>query len=262
MLGDLSISKVELDKLAITIALKVRSKSLTHRSITVSNNKLVHKVAQVQSSVRSDAGLFSGILTLKRRQLKHRGIISINASDRDWLLLKEVCGLATEFVNEFGLDKKRGYDRYIQLALAKMKNYSLNKFKSMHPSICKEYEAIQEIELDDKPQKTAEMEEIFLAMVAERTGWSKTYKEDSPEKYAYFVKARKEAESFNVSLKVYIASQFSWFDSVLHTVPDPVQLVGVKAIERLQKYCYEQNIKMGKAANKKSIDWGKIKNHG
>lgn len=224
----------------------------------MSNDKLMKKVAQVKSSNRTDATMFSSMLSMKRKQMKHRGIIPINPGDREWGMIKEICALATEFCNEFNLDLKKGYDRYITLAIQKMKNYSLNKFKYLHPSIVKEFESILEIELDDRPEKTQEIENIYLATIANRTGFSKSYKQDNPDKYVFFIRARKEAEKFNVSYKAYIASQFSWFE-MMNSTPDPAQLVGTKSLERLQKYCYEHNIKMGQAAKPKVINWQKIK---
>ena len=54
---------------------------------------------------------------------------------------------------------------------------------------------------------------------------------------------------------IYIKAQFAsfeWRDGV----PDPIQMVGDKALERLNKYLYQNNIQVKK--NGKKVNWDKI----
>lgn len=235
-----------------------RGKSYTAnaRGVYASNNKIEKKVEKLKLAARSDTAIFANILLLTRRQLKHRGIFLIKPGDKDWLDLKTACVLATEFCNEFQMSAKMGYKKYLDIALPMMKNFSLFKFKSMHPSICNKYEATQIIEQDKTPQQTKDCHDIYLANISERIGYSQGY-ESIPEKYRYFIEAKQEAKKFGVSNKVYITAQFAGFEWA-NTVPDPAQLVGTKALDRLQKYAYENNIKLG-SKEKPKVNFKKIK---
>lgn len=234
---------------------KGKSYSASSRSVRVTNDKLEKKVIKMKLAGRSDTAVFAYTLLLVRQQMKHRGLRLIRVGDQDWLNIKEICKLATDFCNEFSLEIKEGYRQYLTLGMRKMKNFSIYKFKSLHASICNEYEAIQEIERDPTPQKTGECHDIYLANIAEKTGITQGYK-DFPEKYQYFIKAKEEARKYGVSIRHYIAAQFFGFEWN-NSIPDPTQLVGAKSVDRLQKYAYAHNIKLGN--NRTLIDYKHIK---
>jgi hypothetical protein len=100
----------------------------------------------------------------------------------------------------------------------------------------------------------------YLKKVNQKIGWANNIKDD-PTKYVYFVKIRKEADSLRIDYKIYIDAQFDGLEWA-NAIPDPTQMVGVKAIDRLMKYCYKNDIKQN-AASEKKIDFSKIKNkHG
>ena len=64
----------------------------------------------------------------------------------------------------------------------------------------------------------------------------------------YFIKVREEAKKIGISPDIYVKAQFhgfEWRDGI----PDPVQLVGTKAIDRLNKYLFEKNIKVSQATD-------------
>lgn len=227
-----------------------RSKSLavTSRIILVSNNKLEKKAEKLKLANRSNTSKFAQLLLHIRRQNKHRGIQLSRPGDKDWLDIKEVCNIATEFSNEMGIKLEEGYKEFITIGLTMMKHYSIYKFKSITNAIYSRYEATQEIGQDKTPDKTLEAHNTYLALISERTGFSQGYR-DVPEKYQYFKKAKEEAIRMGVTIKTYIKSQFSAFE-FKQSIPDPAQLVGHKAIERLQRYCFEHGIEMG---NKKVV---------
>ncbi len=235
--------------------LSARSHSIASRSISVSNDKLAKKTEKLKLVSRSNTGIFMQILMLTRRRLKHRGIKLIGPNDREWIEFKDTCKLATDFCNEFQIEIKLGYKEYLEMGLKKMKNFSIHKFKSMHSAICNEYEAKQIIGRDKTPSKTEECHDIYLGMISQQIGYAQGYKE-LPEKYKYFVEAKKEAHKLGVSCKVYIAAQFEGFEWA-NTAPDPAQLVGIKAIERLQKYAFAHSITLGQ--KRETINWKKIK---
>lgn len=229
--------------LAKDIIIKSKSFAASSRSIFVSNDKIEKKVIKLKLAGRSDTAIFAQILLLVRRQAKHKGIQLIRVGDKDWLNLKESCKLATEFCNEFGLPIKEGYKEYIKIGLGKMKNFSVFKFKTIHPSIFNEYEAKQVIERDKTPAKTLDCHSIYLANINSKIGYAQSYI-SNPEKYQYFVLAKEEAQKLRVSNEVYITAQFAGLEWA-NVIPDPAQLVGPNSMDRLQKYCFTHNIKIG-----------------
>src|SRR5690606_22567454 len=160
-------------------------------SVSISNDKLLKQAKKITASYQTEASLFSATLVRVRRTLKHRGINQVNQGDPEWLQIKEVAGLATEFCNEYGLTLKEGYEIYCNIAMGMMKNYSLNKFKSLHSAIFKKYDAEQLIKGDKSPESTLKGHDIYCSIIAEKIGYAQGYKE-LPEKYMYFVLARKE----------------------------------------------------------------------
>jgi DNA repair exonuclease SbcCD nuclease subunit len=139
-----------------------------------------------------------------------------------------------------------------------MKNYSIHKIKPMHESIVKEYEALEVIRTDKNPEQTAAAHEIYRKMVAERVGFSQSY-EKLPEKYACFVEVATRCAELKISLTYYMKAQFEAMDW-RSGMPDPYQLIGLKADERVYKYCYENGIKLKAATPEKKIDFKALKN--
>lgn len=244
--------------LAKAIVEAAKTKSLSSRSLYSSNAKMQQKSDKIKLIGRSETGIFAQLLLLIRRKNHHRGLRLIQPVDSEWVNLKETCKLATEFSNEFGLNIKVGYTEYLTIGISKMKNFSLFKFKSMHTTICNYYDCTQEIQRDRTPGKTTILYELYLRKVNERLGWEHNDYKENPEKYVCFVRAKIACEKFKIRLEDYIKAQFAameWGDKQI--VPDPHQIYGDKAIERVRKYCYENNITM---KQEKKLNFSKIKN--
>lgn len=242
------------------IVKKARGRSLSSRLIVVTNDKLLKKTEKVKLARRDHTSIFAQQLLLVRRKLKHRGIELIKPGERYWLELKEVCELATQFCNEFGLDLKIGYREYCEVGLKLMKSFSLSRFKQLHPKIYERYECLNEIQGDKFPDTTDAIYKYYLKKVGDRIGWTANLRED-PTKYVYFVKIRKESQDLGILATTYVDAQFAGLEWA-NAIPDPTQMVGVKALDRLMKYCYENDITTKPKKNKR-IDFSKIKNkHG
>jgi hypothetical protein len=192
-----------------------------------------------------------------RRKYKHRGITLIQPGSRDWLEIKEICKLATEFSNEFEFSLKEGYKEYIEIGIKLMKSYSLSRFKYLHSNIYQRYELVDEIARDKYPDKTDALYKHYMKRVNQKIGWTATNIKDDCTKYVYFVRVRKEAEDIGIAWGVYIDAQFEGLEWA-NAIPDPSQMVGVKALERVMKFCYENNITL-KPTGQKKIDFSKIK---
>jgi len=219
----------------------------------------MHKKAEkIRTSGRSEAGVFAQLLLLTRRKAHHRGIKLIEPFSKEWPQLKEVCKLATEFCNEFGISIKEGYKAYLEIAVKMMKNFTLNKFQSLHQAICTHYESTEEIKSDRNPEKTKELYIFYIKMINEKVGWDYNDYESNPEKYVCFVRASANAIKIGVSHKTYIKAQFAGLEfGEKQNIPDPLQLYGDKAIQRVRKYCFNNDISIQQA---KGLDFKKIKN--
>lgn len=227
--------------LANEIFKRAKVYSIHTRTVTLSNDKIEKKLNKLLKSPRANADLFAHLLYVTRKhKLKHRGISQIKPGGRNWEIIKEITGQALEFCEEYNLDYRKGFIIYIEIGISKMKKFFLNKFLGMYEEICERYEALEEINHDDDSEMTGVMYKHYNGYIMSNTGIFTDLKA-MPEKYVYFVRARKQAKEFNLSPKVYIDAQFEELDFTKNA-PHPSQLVGIKATERIMRYCYKHKI--------------------
>lgn len=254
---ELSLSNKQVKLLADAILVHGKHLSCSHRAIQT-NKKIEAKVDKMLMSSRDSAGQFSLMLSrLRKSILKHRGIKHIRPSDKDWLVVKELAGLAGEFCKEFGLSIKQGFKEYITIALNKMETgYGLNKMPRLNQYIYDYYRAQKIITSDLHPSLTRELFEAYRVKILEAVGFCTDYSKD-PQQYLYFVKAKEELRKLpGITPKIYVEAQFGGL-SWANAIPTPSQLIGVNAITRLQKYLSENQIKVNSSARK--INWAKIR---
>lgn len=244
IITDLMPKGVDCNGLTNIIFFRAKAYSIHTRTITVSNDRIEKKAKKMVMSSRRDADLLAQLIYATRKRMKHRGIISIKPGSKDWDMTKEVTAHALNFTNEFNLTRRYGFIRYIEVGISKMKKFSLNKFPSMYEGICETYQAMLEIEKDQDSNMTKLMYKIYARKFIENTGIYSAI-EELPEKYVWFVRAREQAKELNVSVNIYMISQFEALDftkDVIH----PALLVGPKATERVIRYCFNHGIKVGK----------------
>ena len=250
---------VNVEDLAQRITRKAKTHTLNQRKIDISNKRTENKVRKIMSSSNSDAELFSHLLLHTRRKLKHKGLIQIKQNSRDWLTVKEIVNLANEFCETFEMDKREGYIKFIEIGISKMNKFMLVKFTPMGSSIIETFMCMQELQDDPKPSETEKLHDYYQKTIISRTGIALIYK-DKPDKYVYFYRARLLAEKLKVNPLVFIKAQFyalEWRNGY----PDPIQLVGDKAIANLNKYLFEKGTPEESRKTSK-IDFSKIKKMG
>lgn len=239
ILSELGIKDEDLVKQLLYKAKKCSSYS---RSITVSNDKLQKSAKRVLIAEVADVMLMAKMIHMVRKQLKHRGIQIIRENSRDWGMVREITSAAVNFAVDFNLPKNEAFKQYIYLGLKKMNKFSLNKFLSMHACICETYEANLLIAKDKSKNLTDQAYATYNEIVTRNTGTAIFNYREMPDKFVFFIKAKEVAEEYGVTPRTYIEAQFyglGWKNGI----PDPVQLIGDKAIERLQKYVFEKGIK-------------------
>ena len=254
-------NNIKSEDLARRILKEATKHTLNHRKIDLVNKRVEKKVNKVMSSTNSDAELFSLLLLHYRRKLKHRGLVQIKQNSRDWLTVKEIVSLANEFCETFNLSKREGYIKFIEIGISKMNKFMLVKFNPMGSSIIETFQCMMEIQDDPKPKETERLHDYYQKTIIERTGIALVYK-DKPDKYVYFLRARVLAEKLNIDPLLFVKAQFyalEWRNGY----PDPIQLVGDKAIASLNKYLFEKQIpKNGNGVTHKKVDFSKIKKMG
>jgi hypothetical protein len=239
---------------------KAKLYSVSNRSISVTNKTLEKKTNRVLNSTIADTELFSQLLLHTRRKLKHQGLVQIKPGSRDWLILKEIVSLANEFCETFSLEKREGYIHFINIGVSKMNKFMLVKFTPMGSSIIETFQAQLDLQDDDKPKETEKMYNFYVNQILSKTGIPIDYTKN-PDKYIYFYKARVLAKGLGVDALTYIKAQFyalEWRNGY----PDPIQLIGDKAVQYLNKYLFENKISVKKPEEKSKIDWKKIKSLG
>lgn len=204
-----------------------------HRLVVVSDDFIEKKVENMASSKRLDASIFAKVLYLYRKKLRHVGVQPIKPTSRDWVMVKKITKIAIEFCDIYKLPLERGFSEFIRIGLIKMQKFSLIKFLSLGEAIGTYYQAELEIKQDKKPTITQQGYEYYTQIIIDKTGIDPNYKH-FPEKYVFFYKARLLAEQHKVSITDYIKAQFQGFEW-RSDYPDPAQLIGDKAIQRLAK---------------------------
>ncbi len=242
-----NIHKINNKELAKQLTSLLKTKTLINRSIIVSNDKLEKKTKKLLSSSRGDADLLANIIYNSRKKRKHRGIKPIKPNSRDWGSLKELTALVIDFCNEFELNKREGFIRYIEIGFSKLSspNNLITKLLNMYEGISQFHNAKIELDKDESPTVTKAIHDMYCIQVISKTGLPMDY-EDQPEKYLYFYKLKNEAKKLGVTYETFIKAQFHAFEWK-NGIPDVAQLVTDKSKERLNKYLFEFNIKVGKS---------------
>lgn len=224
------------------VFIEARPYSVNTRSFQVTSERGEKKAKKILASSTKDADLMARMVYAVRIKLKHRGVQHIKPTSRDWGTVKELAKLGNDFCLDYSLDKREGYITYITLGASKMKTFNLTRIPNMHESISRTFEATQEISKDPSPELTAKVHEYYRYKVARKTGIINNFKGE-PEKYVFFVRVAKLISDLTVQVSHFIDAQFEAME-YRNSFPEPPQLIGQKAKERLNKYLYEHNIRI------------------
>lgn len=243
-------------KLAAAILTSAKAYSLSPRSLYTQTDKLIKKANKIQSSTTEDATLLCNIICSTRKSLKHKGITQIKLDSYEGPIIREITNLANEFCSDFDLTKRSGYIEYIKIALTRMGKFALNRIPSQHSNTCLEYEAILIMQKDKYPDITKAVASRYGEKLFQETG---LYDNSNkfPQRYRYFVEAAEIIKHYGIRVEDYINAQFETLAWTKNLV-EPSQLVGEKAIARLNKWCYTNNVKVSKEV-KNTVDWSKIR---
>lgn len=236
-----------------------RKEAINHRAVLVSNNKNTKRVNNILLASKGDAALVADILYATRIKLKHRGVRKINESNsREWANCKKIAELCNQFCEDFRLDIREGFIKYIELGIKKMDgNYNnlLNRLASMSEKISDLYSATLEMEGDSGNAKA--IHDYFIKRVADVTGIYESFV-NQPDKYIHFVRLDKFLSEKGWDPIQFIDAQFeslAWCNGL----PEPSQMYNDKAIERYNKYLFKhKNQSSSEAPKIEGSLWSKI----
>ncbi len=231
--------------------------ALTKRSVNVTNQKLHKSTKGIRETETEDTKLFAHLLTLCRKNLRHRAIVQPAPGSKDWTLIQGIISNVNSFCDDFKLQKKAGYLKYIELGLKRMNNFYLTNFQNLHGSIVNEYGAVEELQKDMTPLRTEKAHSVYSKHCGE-LAMPINFSKD-PVKMVCFKQVAEKAQELKISIEHYIAAQFDGLKWA-KTIPDPQQLVTPAAITRLSKYIVKANLKEEMSSNDADDIAAKIKN--
>jgi hypothetical protein len=222
----------------------------TNRSITITNEKLYDKVRRLNSAPRNLTSDFINILHhVRKKHNRYVKAIMPKPGSNDYNLLKEVAIDAENFCKQFNLKQREGFIIYCDMAIVRMKKFAYYKMKNMYEGICNAYTASQALKDNPDADKVNRICHYYNQQILTRTGVLLFDYRDNPEKYQYFIMVLKECNRLKIPSKIYMDAQFSAFE-FRGRYPEPEQLVGDKALLRVQQYMAENEIKLVHAKNK------------
>lgn len=236
-----------------------RKEAINHRAVLVSNNKNTKRVNNILLASKGDAALVADIIYATRIKLKHRGVRKINESNsREWANCKKLAEICNTFCEDFQLDTREGFIKYIELGIKKMDgNYNnlLNRLSSMSEKISDLYSATLEMEDDSGNAKA--IHDYFIKRVADVTGIYESFV-NQPDKYIHFVRLDKFLSEKGWDPTQFIDAQFeslAWCNGL----PEPSQMYNDKAIERYNKYLFKhKNHSQSEEPKVEGSLWSKI----
>lgn len=237
-----------------------KRRAVNTRSITVSNKKLQKQVNKVTLADIGDANLIADIIYSERIKLKHKGIRKINESQgREWDACKKLAGICNTFCQDFDLEIRAGYIKYVEIGIKRMngnyKNFA-SRLVQMSENISQQYECELELANDETPWLTDQAFTYYVSKIAKVTGIYDNNKD--PLNLVHFKALVKVAGQDKI--KDWIDAQF-YALAFCNGIPAPKDLVGEKALERYNKYLYKMKHREELPPEEDLNLWDKINNN-
>lgn len=227
-----------------TIATK---KAINTRVVNITTKKATKQITNTLLATKGDASLVADIIYATRIKLKHMGVKKITQSDtKNWAQCKKIAEACNIFCNDFGLDTRSGFIKYIELGINRLNgNYRnlLNRLPNMLENISLSYQSNGEwldISRTDR-EVCIDIQKHYVKRIADTTGIYESFEKDT-EKMVHFLNLYRLCQKNDWPPYQFIDAQFeslAWCNGL----PDISQLYTDKAIERYNKYLYKINHK-------------------
>lgn len=222
-----------------------RKKSIDSRAVVINTKKDTKLVSNTLLANAGDTDLVADIIYYTRIKLKHRGVRKYTQGDvKNWALCKKVAEACNIFCEDFNLETREGYIKYIEIGISRLNgNYRnlLNRLPAMLETISSAYAAQSDwLNLTRTDRECCiEIQKHYVKRIADTTGIYETL-DKYPEKMVHFLNLYRLCQQYKWSPKQFIDAQFdslAWCNGL----PDIAQLYGDKAIERYNKYLFKIN---------------------
>lgn len=185
------------------------------------NPESVWREILVDSTDLKDLKYFNQQLKMVRTRLKHRKIVSA-MKDMYRKTLVGVVADATEFCEDFGLKKKKGYRMYIEYGIKLMgRDYRLNRFHYLKSKIYEQYTSDTAIYADPNEELT---DKLFL-YYQEKAGVPCEFSK-------HFVYTTEVILDNDFDYKDHIDAQIQILKNQFDSFPEPNQLHTDNAVKR------------------------------
>lgn len=223
-----------------------RKMAINHRAVLVSNNKNTKRVTNLLLASKGDAALVADIIYATRIKLKHRGVRKINeGNQKDWVACKKLADICNTFCNDFGLDTREGFIKYIELGISRMTDVRnlIQRLIGMQENITEAYQSQKELSELNRSQlnMVISIKDYYYRKIADATGIYDNV--DKPEKLIHFLRLKEFLDEHRWDYNTFIDAQFeslAWCSGL----PDITQLYTDKAIERYNKFLYRMKGKL------------------
>lgn len=223
-----------------------RKMAINHRAVLVSNNKNTKRVTNLLLASKGDAALVADIIYATRIKLKHRGVRKINeGNQKDWVACKKLADICNTFCNDFGLDTREGFIKYIELGISRMTDVRnlIQRLIGMQENITEAYQSQKELSELNRSQlnMVISIKDYYYRKIADATGIYDNV--DKPEKLIHFLRLKEFLDEHKWDYNTFIDAQFeslAWCSGL----PDITQLYTDKAIERYNKFLYRMKGKL------------------
>ena len=244
-----------------TFFMLAKKAAVNSRNIVVSNNRQQKKVNKILLASHGDASLVADIIYAVRIKLNHRGVRKIlETNSREWSNCKKLAEICNTFCQDFDLQTREGFIKYIEIGITRMKGNNRNlvtRLISMQEVITEQFESQLELSKLSPSQleKVATIKDYFYKSIADATG---IYEMDSSaDRLIHFLKLKELCDEYHWDYKQFIDAQFeslAWCNGI----PSIRDLSDSKAIERYNKYLYKMRGRTTIDEDEESL-WSKIK---
>lgn len=243
-----------------TIARRSKKYSINTRNIAVNNSLAEKKAAKLASTTYEYTQVFLKALYVIRRQKHRHGNLRYDESHKDWPTIKSLAGQLEIFCRRFSKTPNKGALLFVEHLFNISPKGVLNYWNQSIDKVFEYQEAIEEIQKDPQQEESKNLKRIYNQELLNKVGLANP--DDNPTTFVHFVRASKLQRELGCRKEDFIKAQFeglSWTNSY----PEPYQLYGSKARERLIKYMYKNNIvlnpKSEEKTNSPKIDWKKLR---
>lgn len=238
------------------ILMKARKYQLSNRKLLNKDEKTTQKTSSINRSSIENAMLMAKVIYYNRKKLKHRGIEIITPGHKDFSMVKTITKNAMEYHEAYwegtGGSLENSFDFYISLALKGMQKFSLPKLQYSHVATMEYMEAAELVSNNKNLAISESAYKCYTQFVIKSVGSLLMDYRHDPTKFKYFVLVAIECKKLGVKAEDYITAQFeglAWTNGI----PEPHQLIGDKAQERLQKYLYQNSIQLNSGQKNEEI---------